>query len=67
MYVCPLTKDFVIGMGIGNDLEFEAMLAYWLSCYVLPSGPTDGLNPYMFPLAIRLAKGERLGLHSYLL
>lgn len=45
-------------------IEFETMLVHWLSWYVLPSGPEDGLNPYVFPLAIRLAKGERLALAS---
>lgn len=40
----------------------EAMLALSLSWYVLPSGPEYGINPYAFPLAIRLAKGEQLAL-----
>lgn len=35
-------------MEIGNDIEFEAMLAYWLSWYVLPSSSEGDLNPYVF-------------------
>lgn len=34
----------------------EDFLIYWLSC--LPSEPEDGLNPYIFPLTILLAKGR---------
>lgn len=41
---------FTFGAGVGSDVEFEAMLAYWLSSYVLPSYPEDGLNSYVFPL-----------------
>lgn len=36
----------------------EALLAYWLSWFVLPSGLQDGQNAYVFPLAILLVKGE---------
>lgn len=36
------------------------MLAYWLSCYILPSCLKYGSNAYVFPLAIQLAKGESL-------
>lgn len=55
-------RHFVIGMAIDSDLEFEAMLAYWLLWYVFPSDPEGDLNSYMFPLIIRWAKGERLAL-----
>lgn len=40
----------------------EVMLAFWMSWYVLPSGLEDRINPYVFHLAIRPAKGERLAL-----
>lgn len=40
----------------------EALLSYLLSWFVLPSGPEDGLNSYVFLLAILLAKGEKLAL-----
>lgn len=36
------------------------MLSYWLSWYLLPNDPEDSLNSYVFPLAIRLVKGERI-------
>lgn len=40
----------------------EALLSYWLSCFVLPSWPEGGLNSYVFPLAILITKCERLAL-----
>lgn len=52
-------SHFDIGMGMGNRIEFEALLSYWLSWHALPSGPEDGLNPFVFSLAIRFTKGER--------
>lgn len=45
-------RHFSIGMGTGSGIEFEAMLLYWLLWYVFPSRPEDGLNPYLFPLAL---------------
>lgn len=51
---------FMDGPGAASEVVLEAMLAFWLSWYVLPSGPKDGINPFVFPLAIRLSKGERL-------
>lgn len=45
-----------------SDYVVEALLVYWLSWYVLPSGPGDGLNQYVFPLSILLTKGEKLAL-----
>lgn len=40
----------------------EAVLAYSLSWFILPSGLEDGLNNYAFPFAILLAKGKKLAL-----
>lgn len=37
----------------------EALLLYWLFWFLLLSEPEDGLNSYVFPLAI-LVKAERL-------
>lgn len=45
-----------------RKIDFEAMLAYLLSWYILPSDPNDGLNTYVFPLTIRLGRGDRLAL-----
>lgn len=42
----------------------EGLLTYWLSWFVLPRSLEDGLNSYVFPLAILLAKGENLPLAS---
>lgn len=55
-------SDFIYGARAKNNIEFEVMLAFWLSWYVFPNGPEDGLNSYMFPLAIGLARGHRLAL-----
>lgn len=40
----------------------EAFLSYCLFSfgYVLPSGPEDRINTYVFPLAFRLARGKKL-------
>lgn len=38
----------------------KALLLYWLSWFVLSREPEDGLNSYLFSLAIPLAKVERL-------
>lgn len=46
---------FDTGKGRDNQHTVKAMLAYWLSCFVLPVGPEDGLNSFFFHQAI----GER--------
>lgn len=53
---------FTSGPGEANEVKVEAMLSFWLSWYVLPSGPEDGINAFVFPLAIRLARGEKVAL-----
>lgn len=55
-------RYFTYGEGAKSTIEFEAILAYWPSWYALSRGPKDGISPYVFPRAIRLAKGERLAL-----
>lgn len=40
----------------------EAMLSYWLSWFVFSSRPEDGIHPFVFMMAIVLAKGERFAL-----
>lgn len=50
------------GPGATSEVVLEVMLAFWLLWYVLPSGPKDDINYYVFPLAIRLAKGEKVAL-----
>lgn len=36
------------------------MRSYWLSWHVLSNGSKDGINSYVFPLAIRLVRRDRL-------
>lgn len=43
-------------------MKLKAMLSFWLSWYVLSSGPEDSINAYVFPMAIRLARGEKVAL-----
>ncbi|KAK9277971.1 hypothetical protein L1049_027528 [Liquidambar formosana] len=50
------------GVGHESDYELEAFIAYWLCRHVLEGGPEDGINGWVFPLAIRLAGGTRLAL-----
>lgn len=53
---------FTSGPGVANEVKVEAVLSFWLSWYVLPSGPEDGINAFVFPLSIRLARGEKVAL-----
>lgn len=53
---------FTEGIWIKTEVVLEVMLAFWLSWYILPSGPEDGIHPYVFFLAVKLAKGEKLSL-----
>lgn len=41
----------VFGKGKGSQTEvvLEVVLSYWLSWFVLPSGPEDGLTTNCFP------------------
>lgn len=43
------------------------MLDFWLSWYVLPSRCEDRINSFVFPLAIRLEKGEKIALRPIFL
>lgn len=47
---------FTHGTGARSEIVLEAMLTYWLSWYVLPNGPEDGINLYVFSVAIRRPK-----------
>lgn len=44
------------------SIMVEPLLLYYLSRYVLLSGPEVGINSYVFPMAICLGKGEKLAL-----
>lgn len=39
---------FTSGPGIASEVRVEAMLSFWLSWYVLPSGPEDASMPLSF-------------------
>lgn len=54
---------FTSGPGVASEVRIEAMLSFWLSWYILPSGPEDGLNAFVFPLA----RGEKVALSSIFL
>lgn len=58
---------FSSGPGAASEVKVEAMLSFWLSWYVLTSGPEDGINAFVFPLAIHLARGEKVALASIFL
>lgn len=53
---------FTEGPGTASEVRLEAMLVLWLSWYILPSGPEDEINSFVFSLAIRLGKGEKIAL-----
>lgn len=53
---------FTEGLGTASEVRLEAMLVLWLSLYILPSGPEDEINSFVFSLAIRLGKGEKIAL-----
>lgn len=40
----------------------EALLSYWLSHFVLPIVLEEGINSYVFSMAIRLAKEKKMAL-----
>lgn len=45
-----------------TEVVLEAMLGFWLLWCILPSGPEYGNHLYVFPLTVKLAKGEQLSL-----
>lgn len=50
------------GEGSRRRLVLEALVAYLLSWFILPSVLEDGMNSYVFPLMILLAKGKKVTL-----
>lgn len=53
-------RYFEKGEGSRMGLAIEAILSYDLSRFVCPSGPEDGMNPFVSSMAVVLIKGERL-------
>ncbi|KAL1220909.1 putative serinePthreonine-protein phosphatase 7 long form [Cardamine amara subsp. amara] len=48
--------------GRGDQTEHEAFLVMWLSLFVFPGIARPGISKDVFPLAIRLARGDRVAL-----
>ncbi|KAL1220891.1 putative serinePthreonine-protein phosphatase 7 long form [Cardamine amara subsp. amara] len=48
--------------GRGDQMEHEAFLALWLSFFVFPGKTRRGISKNVFPIAVRLARGERIAL-----
>ncbi|KAK3027959.1 hypothetical protein RJ639_039426 [Escallonia herrerae] len=49
-------------VGSGSEIEHEAFLALWLSRYVIPSSSATTVARIVFPIAVRLARGTKVGL-----
>ncbi|CAN7097614.1 unnamed protein product [Brassica rapa subsp. narinosa] len=45
-----------------DDLEHEAFLVLWLSLYVFPERTRRSISKCLVPIAVRLARGERIAL-----
>lgn len=50
------------GVGRKSEVEVEVPLSHLLSRFVLSSRSDDGINPFVFPLAIILANRERVAI-----
>lgn len=51
-------KYFYEGEGKRSPHQGDSLLAYWQSYFVFPSPPEDGLNNFVFPMAMLLARGR---------
>ncbi|KAL1207092.1 Protein MAINTENANCE OF MERISTEMS [Cardamine amara subsp. amara] len=49
-------------LGRGDQMEHEAFLALWLSFFVFPGKTIRSISKHVFPIAVRLARGERIAL-----
>lgn len=55
-------RRFRASDGLKKHVTVEAFICYWLSRYILLSGPKDDINVYVFPLVVCIAGGKRLSL-----
>lgn len=55
---------FVDGARKNSPFQFEAFLAYWLSYFVFPGPPEDGLHASVFPMAVLASPREEVGLSA---
>lgn len=58
----PDSREYEVGPMYGSRLYFLGFLACFLLFFILPSTPPDSLNPFVFPLAVRLFRGDRIPL-----
>lgn len=55
-------RAFVAGPEYRQRLYMAGFLSFFLSYYVLPDYPTDGVSPVVFPLAVLLARDRTVAL-----
>lgn len=58
---------FVKGEGRNAEFQLAAFFAYWLSYFVFPNPPDDGLNPFVFRMAVLLAQKKPVALGPWFL
>ncbi|XP_010492860.1 PREDICTED: uncharacterized protein LOC104770178 [Camelina sativa] len=51
-----------IFFGRGDQMEHEAFLVLWLSFFVFPARSRRCISKHVIPIAVRLARGERIAL-----
>ncbi|EOA19556.1 hypothetical protein CARUB_v10002577mg [Capsella rubella] len=51
-----------IFLGRGDQMEHEAFLVLWLSFFVFPARSRRSISKHVIPIAVRLARGERIAL-----
>ncbi|KAG7594753.1 Aminotransferase-like plant mobile domain [Arabidopsis thaliana x Arabidopsis arenosa] len=49
-------------LGRGGQMEHEAFLVLWLSLFVFPATSRRAISKHVAPVAVRLARGERIAL-----
>ncbi|KAK9293241.1 hypothetical protein L1049_021232 [Liquidambar formosana] len=50
--------EVVSGPEAGSPYVLEAFIAMWLSKFIFPGPPSEGISAHVFPLAIKIAKGK---------
>ncbi|XP_047064503.1 uncharacterized protein LOC124672294 [Lolium rigidum] len=55
-------KHFLTGTDMETGIEHAAFLALWLNRFVLPGHPESTMRQSLFPLAVRMARGDRVAL-----
>ncbi|GAV59211.1 hypothetical protein CFOL_v3_02742 [Cephalotus follicularis] len=60
------SPDFDKGKGYNPKLNLATFISFWISRYVFPRLPIDGVNRGFFLLAIGISKGDALLFVGYL-